>query len=43
MAVARRLEDEGIEIEDLGIRHPSLDDVFLSLTGAMRSDQLEAV
>jgi daunorubicin resistance ABC transporter ATP-binding subunit len=31
-AVARRIEDAGIEVEDLGIRRPSLDDVFLSLT-----------
>jgi ABC-2 type transport system ATP-binding protein len=30
----RRLEEEGIALSDLGIRRPSLDDVFLSLTGA---------
>jgi ABC-2 type transport system ATP-binding protein len=30
---ARRLQDAGIEIEDIGLRRPSLDDVFLSLTG----------
>ena len=30
----RRLQDEGIELDDLGIHRPSLDDVFLSLTGA---------
>jgi len=29
----RRLEDEGIELDDLGIHRPSLDDVFLALTG----------
>lgn len=34
MAAAGRLADERIEVEDLGIRHPSLDDVFLSLTGS---------
>ncbi len=28
-----RLQREDIVLEDLGIRHPSLDDVFLSLTG----------
>ncbi|MFI9584508.1 ATP-binding cassette domain-containing protein [Streptomyces sp. NPDC052236] len=31
--VARTLQDEGIGVEDLGLRRPSLDDVFLSLTG----------
>ncbi|MGO9028900.1 MAG: ATP-binding cassette domain-containing protein [Acidimicrobiales bacterium] len=29
----RALDDEGIALEDLGIRRPSLDDVFLALTG----------
>jgi ABC-2 type transport system ATP-binding protein len=29
----RRLEEEGIALDDIGIRRPSLDDVFLSLTG----------
>jgi daunorubicin resistance ABC transporter ATP-binding subunit len=33
IAAGRALEDGGIEVEDLGIRRPSLDDVFLSLTG----------
>ncbi|MHA5047277.1 ATP-binding cassette domain-containing protein [Streptomyces sp. SD15] len=31
--VARTLQDEGIAVEDIGLRRPSLDDVFLSLTG----------
>ncbi|MFE5089758.1 ATP-binding cassette domain-containing protein [Streptomyces sp. NPDC056638] len=31
--VARTLQDERIEVEDIGLRRPSLDDVFLSLTG----------
>ncbi|MFB6946869.1 MULTISPECIES: ATP-binding cassette domain-containing protein [unclassified Streptomyces] len=31
--VARTLRDEGIEAEDIGLRRPSLDDVFLALTG----------
>jgi ABC-2 type transport system ATP-binding protein len=30
---ARRLDDAGIQVVDLAIRRPSLDDVFLSLTG----------
>ncbi|MEU8524488.1 MULTISPECIES: ATP-binding cassette domain-containing protein [Streptomyces] len=31
--VARALQDERIPVEDIGLRRPSLDDVFLSLTG----------
>ena len=31
--VGRRLMDERVQLDDLGIRRPSLDDVFLSLTG----------
>ena len=34
IAAGRRFEDEGIGLDDLGIRRPSLDDVFLSLTAA---------
>jgi daunorubicin resistance ABC transporter ATP-binding subunit len=34
LAAARRLEESGIPITDLGVRRPSLDDVFLTLTGA---------
>ncbi|MBS1888020.1 MAG: ATP-binding cassette domain-containing protein [Actinobacteria bacterium] len=33
LAVGERLQAAGVGLEDLGIRHPSLDDVFLSLTG----------
>ncbi|HEY6762039.1 MAG TPA: ATP-binding cassette domain-containing protein [Baekduia sp.] len=33
LAVARRLEDAGMSVDDLGVRGPSLDDVFLTLTG----------
>ena len=33
IAAGRALDDEGVELEDLGIRRPSLDDVFLALTG----------
>jgi ABC-2 type transport system ATP-binding protein len=33
IAAGRRLEEERIALDDLGIRRPSLDDVFLSLTG----------
>ncbi|MFI6206929.1 ATP-binding cassette domain-containing protein [Streptomyces sp. NPDC051041] len=31
--VARTLRDEDVRIEDIGLRRPSLDDVFLRLTG----------
>ena len=31
--VARMISDTGIELDDLAIRRPSLDDVFLALTG----------
>ena len=33
-ALAGELADRGIEVEDLGLRQPTLDDVFLTLTGA---------
>jgi ABC-2 type transport system ATP-binding protein len=32
-----RFQEEQIRLDDLGIRRPSLDDVFLSLTGAPAS------
>ena len=32
VAAGRAIDNEGIALEDLGIRRPSLDDVFLSLT-----------
>jgi ABC-2 type transport system ATP-binding protein len=31
--VAGRLRDSEIEVDDIGLSRPSLDDVFLSLTG----------
>lgn len=31
--VAHTLQDEGVRVEGLGLRGPSLDDVFLRLTG----------
>jgi ABC-2 type transport system ATP-binding protein len=34
LEAGRRLGEEGIVLDDLGIRRPSLDDVFLLLTGA---------
>ena len=29
----RELDDAGIAIDDIGLRRPTLDDVFLALTG----------
>ena len=29
----RRLDEAGVDVEDLGVRRPTLDDVFLALTG----------
>jgi ABC-2 type transport system ATP-binding protein len=33
LTAARRLQDADIRLDDLGVRRPSLDDVFLALTG----------
>jgi ABC-2 type transport system ATP-binding protein len=33
LAAARRIRESGITVDDLGLRQPSLDDVFLTLTG----------
>ena len=29
----KQLDDEGIAVDDAGLRRPTLDDVFLTLTG----------
>src|SRR5690606_18331193 len=31
--VARRVQEAGIDVQDLGLRRPTLDEVFLQLTG----------
>ncbi|MFI1825237.1 ATP-binding cassette domain-containing protein [Streptomyces sp. NPDC020412] len=36
--VARTLQDDGVAVEDLGLRRPSLDDVFMRLTGHRTGD-----
>jgi ABC-2 type transport system ATP-binding protein len=43
-AAVRALDDAGIEPQDIGLRRPTLDDVFLSLTGhrAEEEDHSEA-
>jgi ABC-2 type transport system ATP-binding protein len=33
VAAARALDEAGIAVEDIGLRHPTLDEVFLTLTG----------
>jgi ABC-2 type transport system ATP-binding protein len=37
--LADALADDGIEVEDLGLRQPTLDDVFLTLTGERIADE----
>jgi ABC-2 type transport system ATP-binding protein len=37
----RRLDDAGIRLADIGLRRPSLDDVFLSLTGHGAEDRVQ--
>src|SRR6266508_886432 len=37
----RRLDDEGIAIEDLSLRRPSLDEVFLAVTGHVAEEEPE--
>ncbi|GAA2950745.1 ATP-binding cassette domain-containing protein [Streptomyces enissocaesilis] len=40
--VARTLRDGGIAVEDIGLRRPSLDDVFLRLTGHRTEEEAAA-
>ncbi|HVX18499.1 MAG TPA: ATP-binding cassette domain-containing protein [Acidimicrobiales bacterium] len=37
--VARAMEAAGVEVEDLGMRQPTLDEVFLTLTGSPPDDE----
>ena len=39
--VVRRLDDAGIIVDDLSLRRPSLDEVFLAVTGHLAEGQLE--
>jgi ABC-2 type transport system ATP-binding protein len=41
--VIRALDDAGIDVLDVEVKRPTLDDVFMTLTGRSTSDQLEAV
>jgi ABC-2 type transport system ATP-binding protein len=38
VAVAGALDDAGIEVDDLSLRQPTLDEVFLTLTGSVAHD-----
>lgn len=38
----RRLDGAGIGVDDIGLRRPTLDDVFLSLTGHVAEQEVEA-
>jgi ABC-2 type transport system ATP-binding protein len=38
-AALRELDDVGIEVQDVGLRRPTLDDVFLTLTGHRTDDE----
>jgi ABC-2 type transport system ATP-binding protein len=40
--VARTLQDEAVDVEDIGLRRPTLDDVFLRLTGHRTDDGADA-
>jgi ABC-2 type transport system ATP-binding protein len=37
----RRLDGEGIKLADIGLRRPTLDDVFLALTGHAAEESTE--
>ncbi|AEM81019.1 daunorubicin resistance protein DrrA family ABC transporter ATP-binding protein [Streptomyces violaceusniger] len=39
--VIRELDTRGVEIDDIGLRRPTLDDVFISLTGRGTEDGLQ--
>jgi daunorubicin resistance ABC transporter ATP-binding subunit len=43
LAAARRIEESGLPIEDISLRRPSLDDVFLALTSARHPHELAAL
>jgi hypothetical protein len=38
-AVVRRLDAEGVDVAALAVREPTLDDVFLTLTGHRTSEE----
>lgn len=42
MEAVRRLSDAGLDVDDLALRRPTLDDVFLSLTGHVADEHPES-
>jgi ABC-2 type transport system ATP-binding protein len=42
MAALRSLDADGIGLNDVGLRRPTLDDVFLALTGHTSDDANQA-
>jgi len=38
VAAVRRLDDAGVDVDDIALRRPTLDDVFLALTGHVAED-----
>ena len=41
--VIRALDDAGVDVLDVEVRRPTLDDVFLTLTGRAPADEAEEV
>jgi ABC-2 type transport system ATP-binding protein len=42
MAALRALDEHGVEVDDVALRRPSLDEVFLALTGKALDEALAA-
>ena len=42
MEAARRLDRAGIDVDDIAVRRPTLDDVFLTLTGHTADEAAES-
>ena len=40
-AIVRLLDDAGVEVDDVVVRHPTLDDVFFQLTGRPADDNVD--
>ena len=43
MEAARRLDQAGVDVEDIAVRRPTLDDVFLTLTGHTAEEAADSV
>jgi hypothetical protein len=42
MTMARRLDEAGIRLDDVSLHRPSLDDVFLAVTGHAAAEDADA-